>query len=81
MTEEMKLLDTDFQNFLKDIDKKYADYFNSEEAQRNGITSCFATFNGANLKYAGHSLRPDIYNEVVNKHKEIWGKWHHFDVL
>jgi hypothetical protein len=80
MTDEMKIWDKEFQDYLETVDVKYADYFASGEIMYNTITMCFATINGANLRAMRCNLRKDIYNEVINKHKEIWGKWHHFDV-
>ena len=81
MTEEMTMMDKSFQDYLIEVDKKHAEYFASGEIDANSITQCFATWNGANLRVVRKELRRDIYDEVVNKHKEIWGKWHHLAVL
>ncbi len=81
MTEEMREWDKQFQNYLDEVDAKYADYFASPESIEKSITLYFATLNGGNLKYVGKNLRHDIYNEVVEKHKSIWGEWHRLDIL
>ena len=81
MTDEMRIWDRQFQDYLETVDIKYADYFSSNEAQEESITVYFGTHNGGNLKYYGKNLRRDIYNEVIEKHKEIWGEWHRFDIL
>jgi hypothetical protein len=81
MTDEMKKWDQEFQAFLKEVDDKHKDYFISEEIEVDSVTKCFATINGANLKVVPRNLRPDIYDAVINKHKELWGDWHRLDIL
>lgn len=81
MTDEMIKWDKAFQTYLAEIDKKYTEYFNSDQIAVSSITGCFATLNGANLRAVPRNLRQEIYNEVIEKLKEIWGKWHHFAVI
>ena len=65
MTDEMRIWDKQFHDYLDTVDVKYADYFASNEHQHNSITLCFATLNGANLRAIRCNLRKDIYNEVI----------------
>lgn len=80
MTQEMEIWAENFKKFLLEVDEEYSEYFASGECQANSILDCFAILNGANLRAIPRNLRQDIYNKVINKHKEIWGHYHHFDV-
>jgi hypothetical protein len=76
MTKEQSELDDAFQNFLTEIDNKYRDYFESTDIPEKSVKYYFATYNGARLISAQRGLRKDIYDEVVQKHKDLWGDLH-----
>ena len=64
----------EFSNFLTDIDRMFAEYFSTKPESANTIRKCFATHNDIKLVYNKYAdLKKDIYDEVVSKHKEIYG--------
>jgi hypothetical protein len=71
----------DFQNYLTEVDDNNKEYFNSDEIEVDSVKKCFATVNGGNLKVIPRNLRPDIYQDMISKHKSLWGEWHRLDIL